>query len=544
MQNPIKFRIFDIMSGVGITRILREQLEAANATNAQLLEEIRSLRKTVDTQAATIKSMEVTISSLQETLLQKKESLESAEAQKRALGKLIEKENEKIKTPVINLTDEQKAALIEQKAESRKKRGNNGAKRNMHYELVETVEDVYPSFPGFDKDIFKSIGVKEIIRYRMLPIRFEKVIYRNHCYKIDGQIVSGNIPETPIFKSSYEASFIAGIAELRYLESLPVERIVKYFQDHGFDLDKNTAHALLARVAEILEPLYRCLAESVKGSDYVICDETYHTVLVAAESNSGKGSKKGYLWDMIAPTLNLMYFFYDEGSRKSDIILEELKEFAGVLQSDGLKAYKRVAELAGGKVLKLSCLQHCKRGFIDFQGNPDDDEVLSLANQLYHHEKQHEIGVEGWTEDDNLKWRRQYAPEILLKLKTALIRISNDLTKYPPKSEIHKAGQYFLNEFDGIEAIFTTGKCSLDTNDLERMNRYVSMSRRNSLFFGSHAGAQRAAIFYSLACSCRMCEVNFFDYFTDVISKVSQMNPFAPSEQFRELLPDRWSKAL
>ena len=36
--------------------------------------------------------------------------------------------------------------------------------------------------------------------------------------------------------------------------------------------------------------------------------------------------------------------------------------------------------------------------------------------------------------------------------------------------------------------------------------------RRNSLFFGSHKGAQRAAMFYSLACSCRLNNVNFFEY--------------------------------
>jgi transposase len=39
----------------------------------------------------------------------------------------------------------------------------------------------------------------------------------------------------------------------------------------------------------------------------------------------------------------------------------------------------------------------------------------------------------------------------------------------------------------------------------------ISLSRRNSLFFGSHAGARRAAMFYSLACSCRLQGVNFFE---------------------------------
>lgn len=121
--------------------------------------------------------------------------------------------------------------------------------------------------------------------------------------------------------------------------------------------------------------------------------------------------------------------------------------------------------------------------------------------------------------------------------------MKDDTVNYPPKGKMYKAAQYFLNEFDGIEAIFRTGECDLDTNKIERLNRYVSLSRRNSLFLGSHDGAARGALFYALSCSCRLCGVNFFEYLSVVLDKVSLMNPFAPTEQFRELLPDRWSKA-
>ena len=66
-----------------------------------------------------------------------------------------------------------------------------------------------------------------------------------------------------------------------------------------------------------------------------------------------------------------------------------------------------------------------------------------------------------------------------------------------------EAMNYFLNEWDGIEAIASGGDYAWDNNSIERCNRYVSLSRKNSLFFGSHAGAERGCIFYSLTCSCR-----------------------------------------
>ncbi|WP_235392815.1 hypothetical protein [Leyella stercorea] len=69
-----------------------------------------------------------------------------------------------------------------------------------------------------------------------------------------------------------------------------------------------------------------------------------------------------------------------------------------------------------------------------------------------------------------------------------------------------------------------------------------SNSRRNSLFFGSHAGAKRATMFYSLACSCRLQGINFFDYISDVINKAAALSPRTPPSKYRELLPDKWKQ--
>ena len=184
--------------------------------------------------------------------------------------------------------------------------------------------------------------------------------------------------------------------------------------------------------------------------------------------------------------------------------------------------------------------------FISVRGgikdNPDAKEIAELANSLYRNEHQHRIGEEGWTASDNLKWRQQYAPPILAALKSKLEQIRDNTEKYPPKSQMHKAANYFLNEWDGIEAISKHGDVDWDNNRLERTNRYVSLSRHNSLFFGSHAGARRGCIFYSLACSCREMGINFFDYLSDVLNRTAAMPPGSGAEAYRNLLPDRWNK--
>jgi len=72
------------------------------------------------------------------------------------------------------------------------------------------------------------------------------------------------------------------------------------------------------------------------------------------------------------------------------------------------------------------------------------------------------------------------------------------------------------------------------------MNRYFSMSRRSSLFFGSHKGAERAAVLYTLALSAKMNHLNLFDYLADILDRTAQWQPNVPLENYRNLLPDRW----
>ena len=101
---------------------------------------------------------------------------------------------------------------------------------------------------------------------------------------------------------------------------------------------------------------------------------------------------------------------------------------------------------------------------------------------------------------------------------------------------------YALNEYNAICDIFKRGDTALDNNYIERIQRYISLSRRNSMFFGSHEGASRAAILYSIAISCRLNGINLFEYICDVIKKTAEWQPNTPLEKYRNLLPDRWKK--
>jgi len=76
-------------------------------------------------------------------------------------------------------------------------------------------------------------------------------------------------------------------------------------------------------------------------------------LLIKYDDNDGKGSKKGYIWVIVCATTGLVYFFYDDESRSEKVILDELKGYEGVIQSDGLGAYKKVALQSDGKIVNF-----------------------------------------------------------------------------------------------------------------------------------------------------------------------------------------------
>ena len=165
-----------------------------------------------------------------------------------------------------------------------------------------------------------------------------------------------------------------------------------------------------------------------------------------------------------------------------------------------------------------------KRKFLDCGDDEEAQAIVRFINELYQMEHQHKIGTDGWTTEKNLRWRRKYAPGILKKIRRKLDQMAAD-PEMLPKSDRHNAVNYMINEWEAIENIFTRGDYNLDNNLVERLNRYISLSRRNSLFFGSHKGAERAAIYYSLACSCRLLGINFFEYISDIINRAAAIPP-------------------
>ncbi len=73
---------------------------------------------------------------------------------------------------------------------------------------------------------------------------------------------------------------------------------------------------------------------------------------------------------------------------------------------------------------------------------------------------------------------------------------------------------------------------------MERLIRPVALGRKNYLFAGSDAGAERAATIYTVLATCALHEIDPWAYTRDVLAKVAGG---WPQRELDALLPDRWA---
>lgn len=511
---------------------LQGKLDEALASVGSLTLSNEKLQATNERLVATVEELRRQIASLEDVIKGKGAELSKEKAARQAMRRLQESPSERLSKPAPSPSDD----ASEKKTE--KKRTNNGARRKTHPECdVETVV-VEPDSPDFNPEAATFIGECDVVRYVMEPMRFRKIIYKVRKYVQDEKIYKGSAPATPLLNSQYTASFIAGLAELRYLHCMPLENAVEYFRSHGFDLDKGTAQKLVSKVKVQLENLYKALGKAMTEDDYICGDETYQKVRLQVAAPSGRKIKKGYIWVFVGMTTGLVYFFYDDGSRSAEVFEQRIKGFKGAFQCDYYSGYRNIGigEMAG--IRRLPCIQHIKRKFLDIKDNPQAQEIAKLFGLLYHFEHKHRIGKDGWTAEDHLRWRQRYSRIMLEKIHMRLMAVK-DRVGVPPDNPLLAAAEHALKQWREIPRIFESPTYRLDNNEVERVNRYISLTRRR-LTIGSHTGAEAAALYHSLAITCHRCGVNVYDYFCDIIDRCAAWPPNTPIEKYRKLLPHLW----
>ena len=105
-----------------------------------------------------------------------------------------------------------------------------------------------------------------------------------------------------------------------------------------------------------------------------------------------------------------------------------------------------------------------------------------------------------------------------------------------PSSPLRDAIAYALRHWKGLSHYTTDGMLNIDNNPVENSIRPVALGRKNFLFAGSQRGAERIAIIYSLIGTCKMNNVNPYEWLKDVLERLNDY----PVNKIADLLPHNW----
>jgi transposase len=203
----------------------------------------------------------------------------------------------------------------------------------------------------------------------------------------------------------------------------------------------------------------------------------------------------------------------------------------GYIQADAYPGYDKL--YASGAIIEVACFAHARRKFKDVAKSVKEptlaNQALDLIGDLYTIERQCKF----MPSVQRYYYRRYFAKSILKKLHRWLRKHQRTT---PPKTPLGIAIQYALNHWEALNNYLRDGILDIDNNQAERAIKPFVIGRKNFLFAGSHRGAEHAAVIYSLVESCKMLNINTFDYFKDVLQRL----PSTLNKNIDTLFPCFW----
>ena len=433
----------------------------------------------------------------------------------------LELNGEPLPTPAEPVTEE--IAYTRRKKQEKNKPSRNALPAHLPRDVV-VIE------PTEDTAGMQKIGeeITEELEYTPATLRVTQYVRPKYAKPNSDGVVIGKLPSRPIEKGKPGPGLLAHVAISKFVDHQPLYRQSQMLKRQGVEIARSTLGDWITAVCDILEPLHALHRDNVLSSAYLMADET--PIRVLDYKKKGK-SHLGYHWVYYDPLSRQVLFDYRQG-RGREGPQDCLKNFAGLLQTDGWQAY----ELFEGheKIVLFSCWAHARRKFTEALENDPEraNYALGEIQKLYAIERRAREAE--LAPDARRTLRQEHALPILKELEAWLRQ--NHLTTLP-ESKIGKAITYALKRWDKLVRYVDYGQIEIDNNLIENAIRPVALGRKNYLFAGLHEGAARAAMLYSLLATARQHSIEPFAWLRDVLARIADY----PHKHLAQLLPLNWT---
>ena len=378
------------------------------------------------------------------------------------------------------------------------------------------------------------IGSEESWQIEYLPGHFERLQHvrkKYACAKCElagenPQIATAAKAETAIEKGFAGPGLLAYIVTSKFADYLPLYRLEDIFERQGFAISRATQSVWCGDVADVVEPLYRRMAERVRQSHVVATDDTVFPMLGPGQTQSTR------MWVYVGDEANPYNVFDFTMNRGREGPKEFLKDYTEVLLADAYGGYNGV--VAGNAITRAGCWSHARRKFVEAEKTAPEiaRDAVDLIGQLFAVEKQaKDVSVA-----ERLALRQTQSVPVLAELRHKLLTWKERLL---PKHPMAEAVNYTLSQWEELTVFTSDGAVPIDNNVSEREMKRVVLNRKNSLFVGNPRGGRTAAILASLTSSCRRHEMDPQLYFMQLLMNL----PSWPANDIDAWLPDRWKTA-
>jgi len=164
-----------------------------------------------------------------------------------------------------------------------------------------------------------------------------------------------------------------------------------------------------------------------------------------------------------------------------------------------------------------------------WQGLPHSERRFNVVNRCSRSRRICELKLGG---DKKRSYRLTHAKPIVERF-FAWVNACFEAQGWLPSNPLTKALAHARERRCRLEVYLNDPDVPIDTNHLERALRAVPMGRKNWLSAWTELGAKHVGIMHSLIVTCRLYQIDPYDYLVDVLQRVGQH----PASRMHELTP-------
>ena len=374
-------------------------------------------------------------------------------------------------------------------------------------------------------------------------------LQRLRCRLCDA-VFTAPLPAAVASLPKYDSSCASMIALLRYGNGMPHFRLEGLQASLYVPLPDATQWDIVAKAVPAPRAVFEELIVQAAQAPLLHSDDTPMKVLslmaqrAKAEADGVKPAAKAINTSGIVAILEqhtqqhkVVLFFTGHahaGKNMERVLAHRAQELAPAMQmSDAL-----AANVAGEfKTVLANCLAHGRRQVADVaeQFPEAARHVIEALAEVYKHEAT--CRTDGLSAEQRLSFHQQHSKPVMHDLQRWMNE-QFDKRLVEPNSGLGKALRYLIRHWDELTLFLRQAGAPLDNNLCEQVLKRAILHRKASMFFKTASGAEVGDIYMSLIHTCRLCDVNPFEYLNalqhhaqDVIGHATQWLPWNYREQ-------------